>query len=300
MMLKAAAAVLLAVLGATPVAPAPAGSVLASAAARLDNLQRSITGNLAELRASEELNYRRIEGGTRLCMRAAGRAYRQLAFVSFYRDFTNADLGYGIGGATVFDSMTGGGRRMVLTELAYARLQRAGNLGRRVAPADAADLNRCRARYQHREYFDVDPPAGARELAGYEDLTGPVERDPAVRAAWRPYRECMRKRYGYEVPDRDDFLFAPRFGRTDAPLDGRPAGAAWTKGVAATNAALAADADCRRPAYRIAMTLLAPRLTPWERGHRAQLKAIRAAWRKRVADAGAVQHDGRHAPARTR
>ena len=150
-MLKAAAAVLLALLGATPVAPGPAGSVLASAAARLDNLQRSITGNLAELRASEELNYRRVEGGTRLCMRAAHRPYRQLAFVSFYRDFTNADLGYGIGQASVFDSMTEGGRRMVLNELAYARLQQAGNLDRKVAPADAAALNRCRARYQHRE-----------------------------------------------------------------------------------------------------------------------------------------------------
>ncbi|GAB1640181.1 hypothetical protein KRMM14A1259_06040 [Krasilnikovia sp. MM14-A1259] len=251
-------------------------------AARLDDLQRRITGDLAGLRASEKLNHHRIEGGVASCMRAAGHPYRAVPFVDYYRDFTDADLGYGIGHATVFDAVTDGGRRVVLNELAFARLERAGVLEPTVAPADVPALNACRARVHYRSYFDVEPPPGAYQLAGFEDLLDPVAADPAVVAAMSPYRDCMKQKYGYDVPDRDDFLFAPRLNRADAPADGAPAGRAWTREIAALNAALAADTDCRRPAYRQAMTLLAPRLAPWEAKHRAQLDAIRSVWKQRV------------------
>ncbi|BCJ49964.1 hypothetical protein Asp14428_14390 [Actinoplanes sp. NBRC 14428] len=128
----------------------------------------------------------------------------------------------------------------------------------------------------------VVPPAGADPLSGFPGLLDGVERNPAVVAAMRPYRSCMRSRYGYDVDERTDFLFAPRLSYTDAPLPGHKPGAAWRRGVKQVRAAFAADVDCRLPAYRIAMRLVAPRLAPWERRHRAELAAVREAWRERV------------------
>src|SRR5688572_424729 len=82
--------------------PSPArtpydSSDVAATAARLDALKLSITGTVEELRASERLNYLRVEGGVAECMRVAGRAYRKAPFASFYDGFTDADLGYGTG-----------------------------------------------------------------------------------------------------------------------------------------------------------------------------------------------------------
>lgn len=218
-------------------------------------------------------------------MQLAGHAYRMQAFMSSYRDFTDADLGYGIGHATVFDSLTGGGRVLVLNVLSQTRLERAGLTAPAVPAADVPAYEACAAPFQHRRYFDVDPPDGAYQLAGFTDLLPQVQDDPAVAAAMASYQGCMKRRYGYDVTDRDDFLFRDRLRGADAPADGAVATPAWTSEVAALDAALAADADCRRPAYQVAMRLLAPRLAPWEAKHRAQLDAIRAEWRQRVADA---------------
>ncbi len=119
-------------------------------------------------------------------------------------------------------------------------------------------------------------------FTGFAELLAPGARDSAVIAAMRPYRTCMKQRHGYDVTDRTDFVFTPRISFRDAPIGGRPAAAAWTRGVRQIRAAFAADVDCRLPAYRIAMRLLAPRLGPWERQHRAEITAIRAAWQLRV------------------
>jgi hypothetical protein len=176
---------------------------------------------------------------------------------------------------------------MVLAWLAGARLARAGVLDSwgPVRPADSATLNRCTAPYQHRLYPDIDPPAAAYRLGGFTGLLDVVGRDPAVLAAMRPYRACMKQRYGYDVRERTDFLFAPRISYRGAPIGGRPPAPAWTRGVKEIRAVFAADIACRLPAYRIAMTLIAPRLGAWERQHRAEIRAIRAAWKQRVADA---------------
>ena len=95
----------------------------------------------------------------------------------------------------------------------------------------------------------------------------------------------MRARVGEDVQDRSDFLFRPRLPRGEAPVDGRPHSAAWAKGLAALEAAFRADAQCRLPAYRAAMRVVAPHLDGWEQRHRAELDAVRQAWRQRVADA---------------
>ncbi|GAA3345037.1 hypothetical protein GCM10020358_50610 [Amorphoplanes nipponensis] len=42
---------------------------------------------------------------------------------------------------------------------------------------------------------------------------------------------------------------------------------------------------CRLPAYRIALRLIAARLPAWERRHRKEIDAVRAAWKQRVAQA---------------
>ena len=270
-------------------APAPArpeavpGGDARTIAERLDDVQRAITGDAAELRAAELVHYHRVEGGVAACMAAAGRPYRMAPFVSFYADFTDADVGYGTGRASVIDSLTEGGRRVVLNEIAFARLE-SGRAGRRVAPADVGVLNGCTGRFGHRAAYDIEPPAGAYELAASLDgLVGPWGTD--LTAAMDAYRPCMRRRYGHDVADRSDFLFRPRIDRSDAPLPGRPATAAWHRGVAEIEAAFAADADCRRPAYDIAMALVAQRLDGWEKQHRTELDGIRAAWRQRVAAA---------------
>jgi len=270
-------------------APAPGAPDLAATAARLDALEIAITGNVAELRAAQLLNHHRVEGGVAACMKAAGRPYQPAPYVDRYQDFTDADLGYGTGRASVIDSLTAGGRRIVLNELGFARLHRAGALDRRAGPGDAEVLNGCTAAYQHRLYHDIEPPAGAYELASFQDLLETVGKDPAVVAAMRPYRTCMKQRHGYTVTDRSDFLFAQRLNRADAPIEGQPPLPAWTRGVAEIDAVFAADADCRRPAYEVAMALVAGLLDAWEDRHRQQLDAIRAEWRQRIADAAKLR-----------
>jgi hypothetical protein len=262
----------------------PARTDIAATAARLDALHRSISGNRAERQASELLSYHQVEGGVAACMRAAGKSYRVAPFVSHYEEFTDADLGRGSGSGGPVDSITDRGRRIILNERAAARSARAGlrTWWDSLPAADVAAHNRCTAPYQHRTYPDFEPPAGVYRFTGFAELFAPVARDPAVIAAMRPYRTCMKQRHGYDVTDRSDFLFAPRLSYRDAPVGGRPPAAAWTRGVRQIRAAFAADVDCRLPAYRIAMRLLAPRLGPWERLHRAEIAAIRAAWQHRV------------------
>ncbi|GAA0904727.1 hypothetical protein Vau01_098540 [Virgisporangium aurantiacum] len=269
--------------------PAFGNQEVEKVAARLDALTVAITGGVEELRASERLNYHRVEGGIAACMAAAGRPYRKRPFVSRYDEFTDADLGYGTGRASIIDSVTEMGRRLVLNEIAYTRMERAGlanPAGAGVAPDGVDTLNRCTAQFQHRAYGDIDPPPGAYELANSLDmeLGEAVGGDRRTQTAWESYRPCMRARVGEDVQDRSDFLFRPRLPRGEAPIDGRPQSAAWARGLAALEAAFAADTQCRFPAYLAAMRVVAAHLDGWERRHRAELDAIREAWRQRVAD----------------
>ncbi|MFI5934431.1 hypothetical protein [Actinoplanes sp. NPDC051494] len=267
------------VAGTQPTASVSAPSVT-DTAARLDRLTIEITGTVTQRRRAERRNYRRIEGGKAACMRAAGHPYRKMPFTSFYADFTDADLGYGSGYGSTVDDITDRGRRQILNELAFARLERAGAIEPSVPAADVAAYNACSSRYDYRLYHDFDMPAGAERLSGFPDLLGPVLADPTVRAAMRPYRGCMKSRYGYDVDERTDFLFTPRLQRADAPVDGARPGKAWKRGIKQIRAAYKADTDCRRPAYLAAMKLLAPRIGPWEISHRAEIDAVRAAWDK--------------------
>ncbi|WIN00056.1 hypothetical protein ACTOB_003734 [Actinoplanes oblitus] len=252
------------------------GFDLAAAAARLDAVSLSITGNLEELRATEVLNYRRVEGGVADCMRAHGRPYAPLPFVDFYQDFTDADLGYGNGRAAIIDSLTAGTRRFELNEYAGVRLRRAGITEPALKPEDVDVFNGCTAPFEHRNYLDIDPPAGAYQLAELEDLLEPIYRNDAVVKAWQGYDRCMKVRHGYVVgADRSDFLFAPR-------LQGEPGSASWRRGLAKMKAVFAADVDCRRPAYTAAMRLLDERLDAWKAKHRTELLAVRNAWKERV------------------
>ncbi len=257
-------------------------------AARLDAVIRAITGSVEELQASEILSYHRVEGGVAACMTAAGRPYRMRPFVSLYDGFTDADLGYGTGSATVLDSVTEGGRRLVLNTVADARLARAGLVRSgpgKIAPTDVDAFNRCTAPYGHRSYLDVDPPPGTYELAGLTDLLATVLQDRQVITAWQRYPTCMRDRVGRDVPDRSDFLFQQWISSQDAPVDGGPPNAARTRGLAEMQAAYAVDIECRFPAYLAAMRVVAANLDGWEQRHRAELTAVRAGWRQRVADA---------------
>jgi hypothetical protein len=264
---------------------AKAAPDVAATAKMLDELEIDITGDLEEMRAAELLNYHRVESGIQKCMNDAGRPYKPVPYVSFYEGFTDADLGYGNGYGTVVDSMTAKGRRLVLNEMAFARLERAGAVKRTADKADVEFLNGCAAKFDSRAYFDFDPPAGVRELASLKDLLEPVHNDQAVVTAMAGYQGCMKQRYGFKVDDRSDFLFAPRINRKDAPLPGKPANKAWKKGLAAIDKAFTADAECRRPAYEAAMRLLADRIEPWKEKNRDRLFAVRAGWRKAVGDA---------------
>ena len=146
------------------------GFDLEAAAARLDALSLSITGNLSELRATEVLNYRRVEGGIADCMRTHGRRYSPLPFVDFYQDFTDADLGYGNGRASIVDSLTAGTRRFELNEYAGVRLRRAGITDPPIKAEGVDVFNGCTAPFEHRNYLDIDPPAGAYQLAELGDV----------------------------------------------------------------------------------------------------------------------------------
>jgi hypothetical protein len=263
-------------------------STIASTAAHLDRLTIAVEGNVDQLRVMELLNYRRLEGGIATCMRAAGHPYRKAPYVNFYRDFTDADVGFGAGQGSVFDTMIDGGRRGMLNALAGARKQHAGAYGHAVPPRDRAAYATCRAKFDNREYSDFDRPAASNRLSGLPGLTDGIESHPAVRAAMRPYESCMKTRYNYvaDVHDRTDFLYAGWYNSADAPLDGESPSRKWTQGVARMEAAFAADADCRRPAHEIAMRMLAPRIGPWEKKHRAELAVVRRVWRQQAATAG--------------
>ena len=262
---------------ASPVPGPPESTVdVMVTAARLDALTRSLTGSIEELRAAELVSYHRGESAVLACMRAAGRPYRKRPFVSFYDGWTDADLGYGTGRGTVIDSLTEGGRRHILNEMAYARLEHSRTLLPRRSVADWTKIRDCRT-----QHAGSGIPLGS-ELAGFPGLS---YYRPDVHAAMRTYRRCMRDRYGYEVTERPDSLLGARFSRDDAPIPGRPATRAWIRGVAEMRAAFAADADCRRPAYELAMRYVADGLDAWEAGHRAEIDALRAMWRQRVAEA---------------
>jgi hypothetical protein len=240
-------------------APAPAPRFDAAVtAARLDDLHRRIYGNLEEVRAGEKLNYHRIEGGIADCMREHGRPYRMPPFVSLYRDFTDADLGYGTGRMSVIDSLTAGPRRYVRTEQAYARLPHP-----KVRRADLTVFQGCADRFGGQGYTSVPPPGGWNAVPDISDILLAVVRDPGVAAAMRDYPGCMKINYGWTVGVREDFLM-PGPG-----LDAR----------------YAADAACRRPAYLLAMRIVDQRLGPWEAVHRSRLDAIRRGWRERVEQA---------------
>ncbi|GAA1648102.1 hypothetical protein [Actinoplanes couchii] len=286
---KKAAGLLAAVLlSAAPIscgAQSEAAPDLAATAAQLDKLAIEIGGNLDERKAVELLNYHRVEGGVADCMQAAKRPYVPVPYVSFFDIFSPKDLGYGDSRATIVDSLTSHGRRLVLNQLAIARLERAGAIQRRAAKADVPVLNKCAAAFQNRGYHDFEPPAGVMELGDFSDLLAPVQGDPSVVAAMAGYQNCMKQRHGFTVPDRSDFLLTPRLDRRFAPLPGKPATLKWRTGLLAIDKAYKADADCRRPAYEAAMTLLADRIPEWRADNRDKLFAVRAGWRKAVTEA---------------
>ena len=268
-------------------APAPVPDIATTAAA-LDRLTVAVNGNVKQLTALQLLNYRRLEGGIARCMRAAGHPYRKAAYVNSFQDFSDADLGFGSGSGSVFDPVINGGRRIVVHAIGSARLERAGVFDHGVPARDNAAFQKCRARFDYRQYPDFDRPAALAPMQYLPGLTDGIATHPAVKAAMLPYESCMKRKYGYvaEAEERTDFLYAPRVSYTDAPLDGETPKRAWTQGIAKMEAAFAADADCRRPAYEIAMRMLAPRIGPWESKHRADLAAVRRVWRQQVAAAG--------------
>jgi hypothetical protein len=65
-------------------------------------------------------------------------------------------------------------------------------------------------------------------------------------------------------------------------IDSLTAGTAAKRDFAALRIILAADADCRRPAYVAAMRIVAAKLDGWEVRNHAKLRAVRQAWRERV------------------
>ncbi|MFC7242130.1 hypothetical protein ACFQO7_06510 [Catellatospora aurea] len=266
---------------------------LAATARRLDALTIRITGSAAELRANELLSYHRVEGGTAACMRERGQPWRIRPYVSYYQDFTDADLGYGDGWAGVLDSVTHLGRRVVRNAMGSARMPDETSPEKwHLRPGDdvtawVAASNACRERYEHRDYHDTDPPVGAYDLVNLPGLLGPIAAHPTVLAAALPYSPCMAAR-GHTVgwDGRDDFLVRNwDLRREEAPIDGRPAGPGWVRAEAELTALYRDDAECRMPAYTAAMRLLSWRLDDWEAEHREQLDRIRADWERRLAEA---------------
>ncbi|MBW6433807.1 hypothetical protein KZ829_08665 [Actinoplanes hulinensis] len=273
------AALIWAMVLAGTVSPAAGAEAVDSAgvAARLDRLTLEISGNVVERRAHLLVNYHRVEGGIEACMRDLGKPYQSHPYVDFYRDFTDADLGFGTGYGTVFDSLTDRGRIQALNEEAAARVWESGLYDYATPPAPG--LDGCRERFGNRDYQDPEPPHPAvDQLSGFAELVTIVSRDPGVRDGMRHYPKCMKQRYGYDVPgERTDLLFAPRLDPPPNP--------GWDQAVAEIAAIHAADADCRRPAYDIAVRIVGEHLDGWEKRHRSELDAIRAAWRQRVSEA---------------
>ncbi len=269
-------------------APRPSGPArsfdLAATVARLDALERRIQGSVAERRAWEYLNYRRVETGTAGCMRAHGRPYRMSPYVSFYQDFTDADWGFS-GRATPIDRPWSG-HLFVKIAAADARMARGGVTEPAPgSPADVPVLQACMDRYHDQPWYDVDAPPGVYRLSDLAVILDAVDRDPGVVAAMREYPACIEARYGMTVTDLDDFLNAQRISGEDAPRPYEPVPAAWLRGVGEITRVDAADADCRHPAYVSGMKIVAAQIDEWEYRHRAELAALDRTWHAAVVDA---------------
>ncbi|MEU8614398.1 hypothetical protein AB0C29_41060 [Actinoplanes sp. NPDC048791] len=268
----------------------PPSRAASSTAARLDALAIATTGSLQEMRASEIVKHDRVETAIATCMRAAGHRYNKRPVLSFYRDFTEADFGYGTGHATVIDSLTEGPRILILNETAYARLARESADEPAVPPQDATALDKCRRKAGRRTYYQVEMPPGLDRVGlAFGELLMAVNRDPDIVRGMRHYRSCMHNRYGYVVDDRRDFMITSRLDRRDAPVDGAPASAAWRQAVAELERRFAADADCRRPAYEAGLRVIAELIDDWEARHRGEIAAVRAQWQQRTDDAARVR-----------
>ncbi|GAA1611551.1 hypothetical protein ACFQY4_07935 [Catellatospora bangladeshensis] len=266
---------------------------LAATAARLDALIVRINGSVAEQRANELLNYHRVEGGMANCMRERGLPYTVAPYFSLYEGFTDADVGYGTGGATVLDSVTEHGRRFALNVIASAYAPPGYDYGLPLLPPGVdqetwiAASNACRGPFDYREYHDTDRPAGTDQLSSLPGLSERIDANPLVLAGRLLYAPCMRER-GHQVDwnGRDDFLFRDWGLRTaDAPISGRPATAAWRAAEDEMTGVFADDAACRMPSYTAAMRLVSWWLDEWEAAHRADLDLVRAEWRRRAAEA---------------
>ncbi|MER5702090.1 hypothetical protein ABT023_09040 [Micromonospora sp. NPDC002296] len=276
-----------------------AGPQLGGVQQTLDRLAVQIGGDLDDRRASQFLTYVAYQRPIRACMADAGLDYTPPRFVdpyehwpavrplSMYDEIVPVDTAHvTANGLYVAADLT----RTATPDSENPGHDRSNKAGK---AAYGAHVTKCQP--SAKQYENVGTPAlSAKLFADLDTLVGSVVGTSEVRAQSAGYATCMGNR-GINAASRQELAGVVRNSYA-ALLDtdsGRLAVATtspqFVTAKAGEQAAAQADADCRRPAYELTLTLLEPRLAAFEADHANELTQLAADWagvRTRAAQAG--------------
>jgi hypothetical protein len=273
--------------------PTVDASAVSRNAARLDDLQRRITGTVAERVASERISYHRLHEPLRACIAAIGLPYFPQPFVNPYAGMHDADLTIGFAGNGWFAPISTQDFGIAAAQLRLSGAQSGDDQAsagyRSLSDADKDRYQEAQDSCAAPASTEDDVPTGEGELsAALDDVMAAVEARLPVKDQVAGYRGCMAAAGLPDLPD--PAALADRLGRDfpprDAmPLNGRPAAPEWDAVVAREHAAAQADARCRRGTYEQAVLAIGPELERFERDRAEALAAVRRGWAEVVAAA---------------
>ncbi len=237
--------------------------------------------------AGEQVTYQAVQDYTAACMAKAKVTYYPPAFISAYEGLTDADIGYGWGNGGWLGRPSGSSLGVQRSKLSQARAAAVNQNPAEVAAMSDAD----RARYTEQlgkcetpedRYADKDTAAGAADLADKLNalVTEAIDR-PEVQKLIGGYADCLSKAGypGVTDPGALQRQVAAKYpAATEAPVDGRAAGKAWSDAVAAEAKAANADAGCRGPIFNAAMAPVGAALPAFRSTNAAALSTVKDQW----------------------
>ncbi|RGC70874.1 hypothetical protein C5N14_00030 [Micromonospora sp. MW-13] len=254
----------------------------------LDRLARQIDGDLDDRRAGQLLTYVAYQRPIRDCMADAKLDYTPPRFVNPYEHWQ------AVRPLSMYDEIVPVDTAHVTANGLYVaadltrtptpdsdnpghdRLNKAGKA------AYAAQVTKCQP--SAKEYQNAGTPAlSAKLFADLDTLVGSVVSTSEVKAQSAGYATCMAKR-GINAANREELAgvvrnsYAPLLDTDSGRLAVATTSPQFVTAKAGEQAAAQADADCRRPAYELTLTLLEPKLAAFEADHATELTQMAADW----------------------
>ncbi|MCX4469567.1 hypothetical protein OOK41_04510 [Micromonospora sp. NBC_01655] len=265
-----------------------AGPQLGGVQQSLDRLARQIDGDLDDRRAGQLLTYVAYQRPIRDCMADAKLDYTPPRFVNPYEHWQ------AVRPLSMYDEIVPVDTAHVTANGLYVaadltrtptpdsdnpghdRLNKAGKA------AYAAQVTKCQP--PAKEYQNAGTPAlSAKLFADLDTLVGSVVSTSEVKAQSAGYATCMAKR-GINAANREELAgvvrnsYAPLLDTDSGRLAVATTSPQFVTAKAGEQTAAQADADCRRPAYELTLTLLEPKLAAFEADHATELTQMAADW----------------------